>query len=135
MAKFNVDRHELIIEEPDVAVMRWHGAMNPQQAIAMFDELKKHCASWPHVILLEDLRELEGLPADVRRVVPEVTRWVPMRGIAIIGAGFALRTVVILLLKMVNLTRGTDNPSEFFADEAAARAWIDGRRAELRGDR
>ena len=133
MIEFNVGSHELVVEEPDLVVMRWHGAMSVNDLSTLSRELQKHCARWPYMLLLQNVTDLGGIPAEVRRFAPSGARYsAPLRGVAIVGAGFALRTVATLMLRVVNLTqRNADNPNEFFADETAARTWLASRRAAL----
>lgn len=132
MNAFRIGPHEVEIEEPYLVIMRWRGGLSAADVTAAFEYVGRHAVGWQHMLLYEDIAELGAIPAEVRRVVPGLTNALPLRGIAFVGGSFAHRTVVTLLLKVINLARKADNPSEFFADESAARSWLDARRAQLR---
>lgn len=127
-----IGEHELDIEPPDTVIMRYRGRLGIVDFTRSIDYLHQHCSAWPHMLLIVDLSRLEAIPADVRRIVPDVTSWMPMRGTMICGASFTIRTIAVMLLKMINLLRGTDNPSDYFASEVDARVWLEKRRAALR---
>ncbi len=124
--------HEFEIEPPDTVVMRYRGRLTVPDFTRTITFLYEHCSTWPHMLLLVDLSRLEAIPADVRKIVPDVTGWMPMRGTVICGASFTIRTIAVMLLKMINLVRGTDNPSSYTNTEAEAREWIERRRIALR---
>lgn len=123
--------HEFGFEPPDLVIMRYRGTLSAPDFARGMEWLRTQCSDWPYMLLLVDVRELTTIPADTRKIVPEATSWMPMRGIAFYGAGFAVRTVSMMLVKVINLVRGTDNPPHYSNEEAEARAWIEERRAEL----
>ncbi len=128
-----IGEHEFEIDPPDVVIMRWRGLLAPTEFGRGIEYLRGSCSEWPYMILIADLSGVASIPADVRRIVPELTSWMPFRGVAIVGASFTIRTVAVMLFKVINLVRGTDNPVHFKATEAEARAWIESRRLELAG--
>ena len=123
--------HEFGFEPPDLVIMRYRGTLAAPDFTRGMEWLHGHCGDWPHMVLLVDVSELTTIPPDTRKIVPEATSWMPMRGISFYGAGFAVRTVSMMLVKVINLVRGTDNPPHYSNDETAARSWLDERRAEL----
>ena len=125
--------HEVDIEAPDLVTLRWRGVLGPNDLVRAFEQLREHCSSWPHLLVVNDISKLESIPPDTRRVVPEATGWMPMRGVVMFGGSFAVRTLAMLLLKVVNLLRGGENPSHFVTTEEEARAWIEQRRRQLAG--
>lgn len=127
--------HELQIEDPDLVTLRWRGVIGPTDLLRAFEQLHQHCGAWPHVLVVNDMSQLESIPPETRRVVPEATGWMPMRGVVMYGGSFAVRTLATLLLKVVNLVRGGENPSHFVTTEDDARAWIEQRRVALREGR
>jgi hypothetical protein len=111
--------------------MATEGHVEKQDMIEMVDVLEKRIRDWPHVFLLVDQQKQTGISPEARKVIPEIASWVPYRGTAIYGGSFAMRVVSEMLMKMINLVRGMDNPTVFPKLEAEARAFIDKRRKEL----
>lgn len=126
-----IGEHEFEIDPPDVVIMRWRGALTPAEFGRGIEYLRGKCSDWPHMLLLADLSGVTAIPADVRRIVPELTSWMPFRGVVITGASFTIRTVAVMLFKVINLVRGTDNPTHYASSEEDARVWLAQRRREL----
>lgn len=98
--------------------------MEAGDAIEVFGALREHCFTWPHVLLLQDFRELESIPLETRRRIHEATSWMPLRGTAFFGASFPVRVVATMLMKVANLSRPGKNPFAFFDDETDARSFL-----------
>lgn len=126
-----IGEHEFEIDPPDVVIMRWRGALTPTEFSRGIEYLRGKCSDWPHMLLLADLSGVTTIPADVRRIVPELTSWMPFRGVVITGASFTIRTVAVMLFKVINLVRGADNPTHYASSEEDARQWLAQRRREL----
>ena len=126
-----IGEHEFEVEAPDLVVMRWRGALTLRDFTRGIDYLHSQCGDWRSMLLIADLSGMTAIPAEVRKVVPDQTAWMPMRGTVISGASFTIRTVAVMLLKIINLVRGTDNPTYYARDEHEARVWIEQRRREL----
>ncbi len=123
--------HEFGVEPPDLVLMRYRGTLSAPDFVRAMEWLRTQAGDWPHMLVLVDVSELTTIPAETRKVVPDATSWMNMRGISFYGAGFAVRTVSMMLVKVINLVRGTDNPPHYSSDEAEGRLWIEQRRTEL----
>lgn len=79
-----------------------------------------------------DLRGVESVSPDARRIAskwPGVRR---VRGIAIVGASLVVQTLVLLVSRANTLLSGTTKTAKvaFFKSDSEARAWLQKTRAE-----
>lgn len=115
----------------DVVTLRFVGPASRADTVAFHDLLEQVLAERGGCFVLADLRGLTGICAESRRYISEWNRSHRASGCAAYGASFAVRVIVTLLMNTIRLLN--HDPPEFFIarDEAAARAWLDARRAAL----
>lgn len=131
VSEFFIGNHRIELREPDVGLLEWHGVVQPDQFRAMIAEIEVRCAGWPWMLIMVDQSDLGTIPPESRKVVPELSSRLPLRGIAVWGGSPIVRAVSTLILKMINLVRRGDNPIVTVDGEASAQRWIDKRRQIL----
>jgi hypothetical protein len=126
---------EFRVEPPDTFVIRMKGTFTRGDVAALFPAVKRFAAARPWFVSLVDVRELDGMTSEGRQTGIQESVLPNLRGTAVIGASFPVRMLFSLGHTASNLlSRRRSSPIRFFADEAAARAWLDARRRELRAE-
>jgi hypothetical protein len=86
------------------------------------------------MLVMVDQSDLGSIPPESRKVAPELSARLPLRGIVVWGGSPVIRAISTLILKMINLLRRGDNPIASVDGEASARQWIEKRRMVLLAD-
>jgi hypothetical protein len=129
--QFNIRAHLVIIEPPDLVIIRMSGELTPEDIRGIAELTQVHCSHWPHVLYISDNTGLTNMSPEARKAAMNMSAEGPkMSGFAIIGSG-AMAMISAMLLKMIGLVQKMDNPTVMVRSEAGARAWIEKRRAEL----
>jgi hypothetical protein len=101
------------------------GDITADDARAITAFTREHAAGRTYVLLLADLGALGSISHEARRIGVHAEKRVPYRAIAVYRASFEKRILASLILRAMALfKRLEDNPVQFFATEAEARAWI-----------
>ncbi len=102
-----------------------------QEYFAVLDVIR---ARNEHLFLLVDATHGRHVPEErVRRLVATWSAKNTFSGMAIFGVSPLLQSIALLIFNAANLVRRGSAPITFVKDEAAARHWIDERRAVLQG--
>lgn len=115
-------------EEPDIIYMKLTGTVTEDEVRVINEMQIDFCRGRDKVFFLIDLEELESLSNSSRRAAIEGLNQMPVGGLAVFQAPLTARVLAKLLVTGMRLF-GKYLPLEFFEDEAAARAWIEQKRA------
>lgn len=117
--------------EDDVIVSRWVGACTMAELEAFFRFAEPILRVLPRPFLMIDNTRAQPARPEVRRQLVEWARAHRVGGgVVIFGADLPTRTIGMLLINALGLLSHSDLAKrvQFVRDEAAARAWIAGRR-------
>lgn len=124
------ERHTVFFEEPDTTVWRLIGDISEAEMRALTSLETSLIAGRPHLLKLVDLSRIGSVSAGARKAGAEKVHDVPVLGVAIFGAHFAIRVLADLVVRAGSMLRRIDTvPTRHFATEAEARAWLAERRA------
>jgi hypothetical protein len=126
---------EVGFESPDLVHIRRLRRFAAPEIALMYPAIRRFAAVSGHVLTLVDISQLASVRSDDREAAYRETLTIPFRGTAVIGANPTLRIVLDLAFRALRLISKQDHPLRFFADEAAARAWLAERRAVVAGER
>lgn len=119
------------LEPPDVSFITIRGEVVLEDLSSMASFYENAVRDWPYIFTLVDQRRHTGMRAEVRKTATTLLEWMPLRGTAIYGGSFAMRTFGKMFMSLFNTVRKLDNPMTFVKTEEEARAWIAERRREL----
>jgi len=77
-----------------------------------------------------DLRRMGQFPPETRRVMVEGHKTLHCAGVAIIGAPFLLRTMIVMAVRALSAIGKNDAPLRFVANQEEAMAWLSAQRAQ-----
>lgn len=123
-----------IKRETDLLIVRVDGDYTLDVAVQVGEQNKRSVAEFGYQLNLIDFHRYKTITPDARRYVfqkPEKASF--PSATAIIGASFPVRTLVGMLLRALRTLSNSKVTIEFFADEMAARAWIDTQRIRFQG--
>lgn len=84
-------------------------------------------------LLLIDVREMKDVPRETRRyLVEDQQRERRESSVAIVGAGFAMRTIATMTIRAVGTLTNIPVGLKFFETEEQARIWLEQERNRLR---
>ena len=126
--------HITYFEEPDIIFMALHGDCTEENGLEALAKQVSFGQGRKMVFFLMDGTNMGGLSPGMRKAVAKALSQLPLFGMANYGAPLKARVVAKLVITAVNLFRkdASINPIEFFATEAEARSWINGRREKYR---
>jgi hypothetical protein len=125
-----VGSHTTWFEEPDLIGLRLAGDVSLQESEELAREHLDMAQGRDAIFMLVDMAGYgSGTPAG-RKVTSEALHRMPVHGIALYRAKLTSKVMAKLVFAGVKLFRKDRQglPIEFFADEAEARAWIEGKR-------
>lgn len=123
-------------EEPDgILWVKVQGELTEDGARAILGAVRRVAESGRDALVLADMRHMGPIPAPARKVITEEVRRSRVDAVALIGASFSLRAIVMLLGKGVQMLTGHPYPQHFFDTESEARAWLLAQRDALRAGR
>lgn len=130
MEEFRVGKHIFRWEPPDVTFLSYVGDFDGDSMHRLDQIARQFSVPRPYVLVLIDMSRVGTITAEARKRSAEDGIGVPMRGVAVFGASRAVRVVMSVVSRALDLFHGghSDNPTHFFATEAEARAWIAERR-------
>ena len=115
----------------DMLGLRVRGALTPRDIDALQRAVSATLAAEGRCFLLADLTAMAGLDPVARRRIAEWSRGEDDKvdAVAVHGCSFAMRTLITLTLNAIKLLGRQQTETVYLRDEAAARGWIDARRA------
>ena len=116
--------HTLHFVDPGIAVVTYRGVVtgDEMRAICEVPDVPAHAGRFQLTIC--DLRELDRITPEARKVGSERLRPAAIYYYAYVGANFATRVMVGLWTRGTNFVHGEKNEIDFFADLTAAKAWL-----------
>jgi len=123
---------ELRFAQP-VVTMVMRAPPAPDELREAINRRVQETTHWPYVLTVVDMRhQTEGLSGEARKVLSRRPQTGPaVRGIAIFGASYAMRTTTTLLMDVLDLGGENEAPCRFFDTEAEAMTWIEDRQTTL----
>lgn len=127
---FRIGPHEALSQPPSLLKLRWHGDIRPEDVTVMFDEVEKLAASGEPILILNNLTEAAALSPEMRKAASQEKRAYLLHAMAVIGAGFRMRVLSIMLTKASQLVGSLrDMEIEFFDTEEQGLAWLETKRS------
>ena len=124
-AVWTLGPHKMWFEEPDTVRLVTVGVYDMkllEESRALVLELHK---TYPTLYQIVDSRQGTGMTADVRKLMGEKTDLFPFKGSVMWGTGFAMRTMVNMMIRAGELLgRKGDLEFTMVATEAEAEAWV-----------
>jgi len=119
-----------------MTVWRFDGDISEEGMRALTHHEKQMIEGIPYLLKLVDMRRAGNISAGARKAGAEKVHEVPVLGVAIFGANFAIRVLANLVVRAGSIMRKIDTvPTMFFETEAEGRAWLEKKRAEINADR
>jgi hypothetical protein len=109
-----------------------HGPYTLEHMIEYLQLAEQVIAEHGTFFALSDITHLQAVGADTRRHIAQWTRSHPIGGIALVGGGLAMRSVLTLVIHAVNLLRPEKIPLVFVTSEKEGQSWLAARRQQLR---
>ena len=116
--------HTLHFESPGIAVITYHGVVTAEHMRTLCDVPDQEIHGGRFQLTICDLRELDRITPEARKVGSERARPAPFYYTAYIGANLGMRVVISLWTRGTNFVQGPKNEVGFFDDVASARAWL-----------
>jgi hypothetical protein len=128
----SIGSHSLQFEPPNVCVITYRGDIVEDEVAELFEAIRLLVDSTKAFFFIIDLRQQSNLTPAARKRVSQELKAIQPQAVAIIGASFPVRVLVILIEKAAGVLSKADRPfNRFFDAEADARAWIEERRRML----
>jgi hypothetical protein len=119
-------------ERPDMTVWRFNGDISEQGMRELTHREKQMIEGIPYLLKLVDMRRAGNISAGARKAGAEKVHEIPVLGVAIFGANFAIRVLANLVVRAGSIMRKIDTvPTMFFETEEEARAWLEKKRVEI----
>lgn len=122
-----IGQHVATIEPPDLLVLRFGGMIRAPDVAAYAARRADLLAGQRYLLTLADLRRVEGIEPECRRGIAAI-RDERAQATAFVGGSFRFRVVAELIAQAARVFSQRKIAFRFFAEEAAARAWL----AEMR---
>lgn len=128
-----VGRQITYFEGPDIIYMKLFGKVTQEEGSEinrLHLEMGKDSSSLFYLI---DMKEFEGMEAELRKEAGLTMKTLPLRGIAIFNASLTARVVSKLIVGAMNVFKSGEDkaPFESFNTEEEARGWIATRRRRI----
>lgn len=121
--------------EEDLLYFELHGLFTLADAQRLYVELESLERAHGYALTAYDARAVTGMDADSRRYLGEKTRGrAERRALAVIGASFALRTILGLVQNGARLAGRPVPKTAFCSTQSEALAWLAAQRVEFRAD-
>lgn len=115
----------ILFPEPGFCHFIFDGTPSVDELALAFRQIKAFACSHACPAMLTDVSHINEFPTELRKLPRESSNVVPMNATAIIGAGFHLRVVATLLIKVMRLTsRVKLGPIAFVATEEEGWIWL-----------
>ncbi|MEX1368450.1 MAG: STAS/SEC14 domain-containing protein [Nannocystaceae bacterium] len=125
---------EFEVVEPAFVSVRFHGSLDVDEALAVFDAIDEAVAGESYCLMEAFMTHIEGASPEARRVSAERLKTIPHMAMAVVGGSFAQRMLAKLVLTAVNMIGSHELVAKFFKDSESARAWLREFRAKLAED-
>ena len=116
--------HIVRFEEDDFMFLYLEGAVDAREMAAISDEHNQRLLARGRLFTLCVAGKGVRLSPEARHEVRNRPKNLPPYWLACVGAPFAARVVVDMLMRAVKLFTGTTATHRFFDGEAEARAWL-----------
>jgi hypothetical protein len=125
--------HIHLSREADLLILRLEGDYTLDVATYVQAHIASVSDEYGYRLNLIDVSQAGTITADARRFLLENRRQTPMPGaVAVVGASFAVRTLAHMVTRALRALTNAYLGTDFFADETAARTWINTQRNRLR---
>lgn len=114
----------------DVLRFVWTGILDDADVSALFEQVRRHCASWSRVFMIWNMDRAQLVPRAARRGLFEHMIRLPLVATAVVTRDMAIRIPVTMLLEVVAIDVPNRPAYRFFDDEAEVAAWIEAVRSE-----
>lgn len=125
---------EFEVVGPAFVSVRFHGPLEVDEAIAVFDAIDEAVADKSYCLMEAFMTHIEGASPEARRVSAERLKMIPNMAMAVVGGSFAQRMLAKLVLTAVNMLGSHAVAAKFFSDSESARAWLREFPAKLAAD-
>lgn len=131
--RMSPNHSSVTFEPPDTTVWRFKGTISEDGMRELTHLEKRLIAGFPYLLKLVDLRHAGNISPGARKAGAEKVHEVPVEGVAIFGANFAIRVLANLVIRAGCIMRGINTvPTMFFETEAEGRAWLERRRTQIK---
>ena len=130
MTSIPIGKHSARIEG-DTLHLKLCGDLPVEDFRPMLQLSEQIIAVHGHYFALLDIRHLAAVPAETRRVGAEWARVHRISGNACYGGSSAMRTLITLVMRAINVVHSLPAPVAFFKTEHEAQAWIVEQRRKL----
>lgn len=122
----------VVFESPDTTVWRFNGDVSEEIMRSLTLREKQLIEGQTYLLKLVDMSGAGTISAGARKAGAEKVHDVPVLGVAIFGANFAIRVLANLVIRAGSMMRKIDTvPTQFFQTESEGRAWLAQRRIEI----
>jgi SpoIIAA-like len=129
-----IGAHITWLEEPDLIVLRLAGDVTQEDAEGINQQHFAMLEGRDHIYMLVDMVALGTDTPGGRKTTSEALNRMPLRGLAVCQARMEAKVMAKMVVAGMSLFKddkgGERFPVEYFEDEPAARAWIDGLRGQ-----
>ncbi|MCX4246288.1 hypothetical protein [Paraliomyxa miuraensis] len=116
---------ELEFVEPGFVSVRFHGRLEADEITIVLDRIEEFVKDEPFFAFEAIMADIDGASPDARRITAERLRRLPTWAIAVVGGGFAQRTLAKLVLTAISILNSADkNTTAFFNDSDSAHKWL-----------
>ena len=122
-----IGAHTTWLEEPDLIVLRLAGDVTQEDAEGINQTHFALLEGRDHIYMLVDMVGLGTDTPGGRKTTSEALNRMPLRGLAVCQARVEAKVMAKMVIAGVELFQeegGSRFPVSYFADEAAARAWL-----------
>lgn len=132
-AKRYFGKHTIHFEEPDIAVITYHGRLSVEDVLALsaVGETGPHAGRFQLTIV--DARDFGGVDPEARKAAARRPMTTSKIFAAYVGASFAMRAIITMTNRATKLLRGDPREIAFFDDFESARAWLGEMRRKMLG--
>ena len=114
----------LLIDSSGIVVFRPKGDVDEEAMIEFLAVIRRGAEPTGSALILCDLSDARSVGPAARGLVLDALRDVRMEAVAIVGASFHMRVLVILVAKAFRVVTGSTHPVVFFDAEAEGYAWL-----------
>lgn len=114
----------------DIVLGTLDGIFTVEDAHQYIELLSEIVRKYSEYYACGDLRRMGQFPAETRRVMVEGHKTLHCAGVAIIGAPFLLRTMIVMAVRALSAIGKNDAPLRFVQNQEEAMSWLSAQRAK-----